>query len=99
MYLVRFHTTEYVDMIKSLSDKDGGDAGEVARFGKGGYEIASLAVGGVLVAVEELMSNRPERVNNAYCLVRPPGKVIHAYVIVILLVNEKTNIKYCRSSC
>lgn len=45
--LTRFHTPSYVDKIKRLSDDEGGNAGEQARFGHGGFEIATLAAGGV----------------------------------------------------
>jgi acetoin utilization deacetylase AcuC-like enzyme len=36
----------------------------------GGYEIAALSAGGVLKAVEAVIAGE---VDNAYCLVRPPG--------------------------
>ncbi len=36
----------------------------------GGFEIATLSAGGVLQAVEAILTGV---VNNAYCLVRPPG--------------------------
>jgi len=68
--LLRFHTVAYVDKIKSMSDNGGGDGGELARFGPGGYEIAALSAGGVLAAVDAVSEGT---VDNAYCLVRPPG--------------------------
>jgi acetoin utilization deacetylase AcuC-like enzyme len=72
--ILRFHTPEYVDRIRDMSElREGGNAGEFVRFAHGGYEIALLSAGGVLTAVEELMSNDPNRIENAYCLVRPPG--------------------------
>jgi acetoin utilization deacetylase AcuC-like enzyme len=33
----RFHTSAYIDRIKALSDGEGGNAGDVCRFGKGIY--------------------------------------------------------------
>jgi acetoin utilization deacetylase AcuC-like enzyme len=48
----------------------GGDAGELTPFGPGSYEIALLAAGGCLTAVEAVLAGT---VNNAYALVRPPG--------------------------
>jgi acetoin utilization deacetylase AcuC-like enzyme len=36
----------------------------------GGYEIATLSAGGVLAAIEAVVDGT---INNAYCLVRPPG--------------------------
>lgn len=68
--LLRFHDADYVDRIKALSDGDGGNGGDECRFGKGGYEIATLAVGGVLSAVDSVITGATR---NAYCLVRPPG--------------------------
>ena len=72
--ILRFHTEEYVNKIINLSEGEGGNAGDIVRFGHGGYEIATLSVGSVLTAVEAIMSdNEEERIDNAYCLVRPPG--------------------------
>ena len=52
--IVTFHTPEYHDRIVSESKQSqGGDGGEQCRFHAGGYEIATLAVGGVLNAVSE----------------------------------------------
>jgi len=68
--LCMFHTKEYVNSIIEKSLQDGGEAGECARFGPGGFEIAQLSCGGVLAAVEHILSGKIE---NAFCLVRPPG--------------------------
>jgi len=68
--MMKFHTAAYIDMIKDMSDRNGGDGGDVCRFGKGSFEIATLSAGGVLIAVERIMSGI---VDNSYCLVRPPG--------------------------
>ena len=68
--LERFHTPEYVERIRRSSDAGGGDAGESAPFGHGTFEIASLAVGGCLAAVDAVLDGT---VDNAYALVRPPG--------------------------
>jgi acetoin utilization deacetylase AcuC-like enzyme len=68
--LLRFHTAAYVDRIRALSDAGGGDAGESAPFGQGSFEIAALAAGGCLAAVEAVLDGT---VDNAYALVRPPG--------------------------
>jgi acetoin utilization deacetylase AcuC-like enzyme len=40
------------------------------HIGPRGFEIAALSCGGVLAAVEAVMAGR---LDNAYCLVRPPG--------------------------
>eukprot|EP01031_Cornospumella_fuschlensis_P041769 gene41769-50985_t len=64
------HTEAYHDKIVELSKHRGGDGGEMATFAKGGYEIATLSAGGLLVAVDAIVAGA---VRNAYCLVRPPG--------------------------
>lgn len=69
------HTTDYVERIKALSAENGGDAGEITPFGPGGYEIALLAAGGVITAVDAVLDGR---VRNVYALVRPPGHHAHA---------------------
>jgi acetoin utilization deacetylase AcuC-like enzyme len=68
--LQRFHTAEYLDRVKALSDDNGGDAGELTPFTKGGYEIAALAAGSVIAAAEAVLRRD---VDNAYALTRPPG--------------------------
>src|SRR5260370_33312825 len=73
--LLRVHTAGYVAAIKAMSAKDGGDAaldffGGETPFGPGGFDIAALAVGGILEAVDAIVRSR---VRNAYALVRPPG--------------------------
>ena len=68
--LRRFHTDDYINRIRELSDAFGGSAGPNTPFGKGSYEIAKLAAGGTIVATEAVLSGQ---VDNAYALVRPPG--------------------------
>lgn len=69
--LLRFHTADYVESVRLASLRDeGGNAGECARFQGGSFEIALLAVGGVLAAVDAVVNSDVKRV---YCLVRPPG--------------------------
>ncbi|MDP3938577.1 MAG: class II histone deacetylase, partial [Deltaproteobacteria bacterium] len=68
--LLRFHTAEYVSRIEAMSANRGGEAGEFTPFGPGSYEIACLAVGGVIEAVDAVLGGA---VDNAYALVRPPG--------------------------
>jgi len=68
--ILRLHTREYVDRIKSESSKLGGDAGDLTPFGPGSYEIALLAVGGCITAVDAVLDGK---VDNVYALVRPPG--------------------------
>ncbi|MDX6656295.1 MAG: hypothetical protein QOH62_1088 [Solirubrobacteraceae bacterium] len=68
--ILRLHAPEYVDRIQALSEAGGGDAGELAPFGAGGYEIALYAAGGAIEAVDAVLRGD---VDNAYALVRPPG--------------------------
>jgi acetoin utilization deacetylase AcuC-like enzyme len=68
--ILRLHTREYVERIKRLSSEAGGEAGEETPFGRGSYEIALLAAGGCINAVDAVLD---ARVDNAYALVRPPG--------------------------
>jgi acetoin utilization deacetylase AcuC-like enzyme len=73
--LAAVHDRNYIAAIKTMSASSGGDArmdepiGETP-FGPGGFEIAALAAGGVMAAVDAVMAGT---VRNAYALVRPPG--------------------------
>ena len=64
------HDRAYLDRVRSASAGAGGDAGGSSPFGRGTYEIAALAVGGCLAAVDAVLDGT---VRNAYALVRPPG--------------------------
>tara|TARA_R110001599_G_scaffold353462_1_gene592952 strand:- start:53146 stop:54264 length:1119 start_codon:yes stop_codon:yes gene_type:complete len=68
--VLRFHTREHLERVKTLSAGNGGDSGVFTPIGRGSYEIAMLSVGGVLAAAEALLDGH---INNAYALVRPPG--------------------------
>jgi len=68
--LLRVHTGAYVDRIRELSMGRGGDAGSEAPFGNGSFEIAQLAAGGTITAIDAVLDGT---VANAYALVRPPG--------------------------
>ena len=71
--LLRFHSAEYVESIRALSAAGGGlagDPGDVTPVSERSFEVALLAAGGALVAVEAVVDGR---VNNAYALIRPPG--------------------------
>src|ERR1700722_6346707 len=73
--LAAVHAGEYIAAIQAMSAASGGDArmdqalGETP-FGPGGFEIAALAAGGALAALDAVMAGK---VRNAYALVRPPG--------------------------
>ena len=69
--LLAVHTPDYVARIEMLSAGRGGDAGDgTTAFGRGGFEIAQLAAGGAISAVEAVVRGE---VDNVYALVRPPG--------------------------
>ena len=68
--ICRFHTPRYVESIAAMSEGAGGNAGEGTPFGPGAFEIARLAAGGTISAIDAVLDGRVE---NAYALVRPPG--------------------------
>ncbi len=68
--LTAFHTPRYVEEVRRLSGGSGGSIGESATIGHGSYEIALLAAGGCLEAIDAVLGGRAA---NAYALVRPPG--------------------------
>ena len=68
--LARFHARAHIAKIRSMSAAGGGDASEMTPFGAGSFEIAKLAAGGAIVAMEAVLSGQ---VTNAYALIRPPG--------------------------
>lgn len=69
--ILRFHTPEYLARVKEISALPiGGQVGHELHIGHGGFDIASLSLGGVLAAVEAVFAGAAE---NAFALVRPPG--------------------------
>ena len=68
--LVAVHDREYVDRVRTLSENGGGNVGPHTNVGPDGFDIATLAVGGTIVATEAVLSGT---VRNAYALVRPSG--------------------------
>ena len=65
-----FHTRRYIDEVARLSQAAGGPIGDSATIGPGSYEVALLAAGGCIAAVDAVLAGRA---HNAYALVRPPG--------------------------
>ena len=65
-----FHTPRYIDAVRALSSAQGGVLGDSVTIGPGSYEIAVLAAGGCIEAVDAVLDGR---IRNAYALVRPPG--------------------------
>ena len=54
--LCYFHSRVYVDKVEDMSCRNGGDAGDVAFFGPGSYNIAALAAGCCIEAVNTTTS-------------------------------------------
>ena len=68
--LSRVHLKEYIKQVQVMSGADGGDASGLTPFAKGGFDIISLAAGGVIALFDAVMNGK---VDNGYALVRPPG--------------------------
>ena len=69
--LLRFHTPGYLARVAAASaSATGGRLDHELHIGPRGEAIARLAAGGVLAAVEAVVAGA---LDNAYCLVRPPG--------------------------
>ncbi|MDF3198364.1 class II histone deacetylase [Pseudomonas sp. 1912-s] len=68
--LLAVHTPAYLEQLQQLSDGPGGLVCANTPVGHGSYEIAALAAGGVVAAVDAVLQGT---VRNAYALVRPPG--------------------------
>ena len=68
--LALFHTRDHIEHIKALSQGIGADGGVLTPMGRGSYEIAALAVGGTIAALDAVLAGK---VRNAYALTRPPG--------------------------
>lgn len=68
--LLRVHTPAYLKKLAQLNEQPAGCAGLDAYLTQGSYDIAKLAAGGCLEAVDAIMAGK---VDNAYALVRPIG--------------------------
>ena len=68
--LTRYHAPEYVARVRAISAAGGGETGEGASAGPGSYEIALLAAGGAMAAVDAVVAGLVRRV---FVNVRPPG--------------------------
>ncbi len=73
--LAAVHDRAYIEALKVMSRGSGGDArmhmaSGHTPFGPGGFDIAALAAGGVMAAVDAILAGD---IRNAYALVRPPG--------------------------
>ena len=68
--LALFHTRDYIAKVKYLSETNGGSVGDFTAICAGGYDIARLAAGGCMVAIDAVLDGK---VDNAFAMVRPCG--------------------------
>jgi acetoin utilization deacetylase AcuC-like enzyme len=68
--ILRVHSAKLLAQVKTLSAAYGGFLGTSSTIATGGYEIALLAAGATMAAVDAVVLGH---VHNAYALVRPPG--------------------------
>jgi acetoin utilization deacetylase AcuC-like enzyme len=68
--LLWVHDEDYIEEVELLSRRGGGSLDSDTHATGETYEVARLAAGGCLAATEAVLAGR---VQNAFCLVRPPG--------------------------
>jgi acetoin utilization deacetylase AcuC-like enzyme len=68
--LTRLHEPAYIDLIKAMSERGGGQLDADTYVSAGSYQAALMAAGGLIEAVGAVLDGR---VANAFALVRPPG--------------------------
>lgn len=68
--LVTFHSEEYIEKLRILSEGDGGSVGPICQIGKGGLDVIRTAIGGDMAALDAIMKGE---IDNAFCLQRPPS--------------------------
>ena len=68
--ILLIHEYEYIKIIKSLSEANGGDAGYGTPFSRNAFEIASLGIGGLIELSEKVFLGE---IKNGFALIRPPG--------------------------
>ena len=93
--LLRFHTQKHISTLENLCKSGGGEAGGKTPVGPASFEIAKLAVGGVLEAVDAIINGT---VDNAYVLCRPPGHHAEKETVTgfCLFANGVLGIKHAR---
>ena len=69
-WLETVHNPEYIKLVEKMCKNGGGMLDPDTRVGKDTFQIALLAAGGIMAAVDAVMN---KKVHNAFCAVRPPG--------------------------
>ncbi len=69
-WLETVHTSDYVKMVEEVCRSGGAMLDPDTSVGPDSYQIALLAAGGVMAAVDAVMG---KKVKNAFCALRPPG--------------------------
>ena len=68
--IAAYHTREYIAFVRELCARGGGETGDGAPASEESYDIALLAAGGAMAAVDAVMDGR---VTRAFANIRPPG--------------------------
>jgi len=68
--ILRVHTKEHLENIKTLSSSGGGYADDDTYCSPRTYDVARLAAGGCIKAAQTVMDKEAD---NAFALIRPPG--------------------------
>jgi len=68
--LLMIHTPEHVERVRSICKSGGGILDDETPVSKESFDVAMLAAGGAIRAVQGVMS---KEFDNAFALVRPPG--------------------------
>lgn len=94
--LLRFHSQQHLSGLEAFCASGGGEAGGKTPVGPASYEIARLAAGGVLEAVDAVVSGQ---VDNAYVLCRPPGHHAEKDLVTgfCLLANGVLGVEHARA--
>lgn len=94
--LLRFHTPAHLALLEQVCAAGGGEVGGKTFVGRASFDIARLAVGGVLEAVDAVMTGA---VDNAYVLCRPPGHHAEAELVTgfCLLANGVLGVEHARA--
>jgi acetoin utilization deacetylase AcuC-like enzyme len=74
--LVAVHSAEYVDAVRSMSERGGGAFDQENTVSEGSYGASAHASGAACAMVEALLAGGPARVG--FCATRPPGHHAHA---------------------